>query len=165
MIVDLFLVYNMVKRLATPFNEWEAYKLGIIDERGNLLKSRKDLRTIKERNAFGLYDLMILKLKRLVEKVPGGKTRLGSYAAALYLVKEGKLYTEETSDKILEEEFMKYYTTLSEDDINIRFEEIVNTAGGGNVAGLPPDDPVVSKKSQKKLLKRKEVEDGKLLPN
>ena len=158
MIVDLFLVYNMVKRLATPFNEWEAYKLGIIDERGNLLKSRKDLRTIKERNAFGLYDLMILKLKRLVEKIPGGKTRLGSYAAALYLVKEGKLYTEETSDKILEEEFMKYYTTLSEDDINIRFEEIVNTAGGGNVAGLPPDDPVVSKKSQKKLLKRKELQ-------
>lgn len=158
MIVDLFLVYNMVKRLATPFNEWEAYKLGIIDERGNLLKSRKNLRTIKERDAFGLYDLMILKLKRLVEKIPGGKTRLGSYAAALYLVKEGKLYTEETSDKILEEEFMKYYTTLSEDDINIRFEEIVNTAGGGNVAGLPPDDPVVSKKSQKKLLKRKELQ-------
>ena len=165
MIVDLFLVYNMVKRLATPFNEWEAYKLGIIDERGNLLKSRKNLRTIKERDAFGLYDLMILKLKRLVEKVPGGKTRLGSYAAALYLVKEGKLYTEETSDKILEEEFMKYYTTLSEDDINLRFEEIANAAGSGNVAGLPPDDPVVSKKSQKKLLKRKEVEDGKLLPN
>lgn len=165
MIVDLFLVYNMVKRLATPFNEWEAYKLGIIDERGNLLKSRKDLRTIKERDAFGLYDLMILKLKRLVEKVPGGKTRLGSYAAALYLVKEGKLYTEDTSDKILEEGFMKHYTTLSEDDINLRFEEIANAAGSGNVAGLPPDDPVVSKKSQKKLLKRKEVEDGKLLPN
>ena len=159
MIVDLFLVYNMVKRLATPFNEWEAYKLGIIDERGNILKSRKDLRTIKERNAFGLYDLMILKLKRLVEKVPGGKTRLGSYAAALYLVKEGKLYNEETPDKILEEGFMRHYTTLSENnDINIRFEEIVNTAGGGNVAGLPPDDPVVSKKSQKKLLKRKELQ-------
>ena len=158
MIVDLFLVYSMVKRLATPFNEWGAYKLGIIDERGNLLKSRKDLRTIKERNAFGLYDLMILKLKRLVEKVPGGKTRLGSYAATLYLVKEGKLYNEETPDKILEEGFMKHYTTLSEDDINLRFEEIVNTAGGGNVAGLPPDDPVVSKKSQKKLLKRKELQ-------
>jgi hypothetical protein len=158
MIVDLFLVYNMVKRLATPFNEWEAYKRGIIDERGNLLKSRKDLRTIKERDAFGLYDLMILKLKRLVEKVPGGKTRLGSYAAALYLVKEGKLYTEDTSDKILEEGFMKHYTTLSEDDINLRFEEIANAAGSGNVAGLPPDDPVVSKKSQKKLLKRKELQ-------
>src|SRR5210317_661254 len=158
MIVDLFLVYSMVKRLATPFNEWEAYKRGIIDERGNILKSRKDLRTIKERDAFGLYDLMILNLKRLVEKIPGGKTRLGSYAAALYLVKEGKLYTEDTSDKILEEGFMKHYTTLSEDDINLRFEEIANAAGGGNVAGLPPDDPVVSKKSQKKLLKRKELQ-------
>lgn len=138
MIVDLFLVYNMVKRLATPFNEWEAYKRGIIDERGKILKSRKDLRTIKERDAFGLYDLMILKLKRLVEKIPGGKTRLGSYAAALYLVKEGKLYTEDTSDKVLEEGFMRHYTTLSENnDINLRFEEIANAAGSGNVAGLP----------------------------
>ena len=159
MIVDLFLVYNMVKRLATPFNEWEAYKRGIIDERGKILKSRKDLRTIKERDAFGLYDLMILKLKRLVEKIPGGKTRLGSYAAALYLVKEGKLYTEDISDKVLEEGFMRHYTTLSENnDINLRFEEIANAAGSGNVAGLPPDDPVVSKKSQKKLLKRKELQ-------
>ena len=136
MIVDLFLVYNMVKRLATPFNEWEAYKRGIIDERGKILKSRKDLRTIKERDAFGLYDLMILNLKRLVEKIPGGKTRLGSYAAALYLVKEGKNYTEETSNEVLREGFMRHYTTLSENnDINLRFEEIANAAGGGNVAG------------------------------
>jgi len=148
----------MVKRLATPFNEWEAYKRGIIDERGKILKSRKDLRTIKERDAFGLYDLMILNLKRLVEKIPGGKTRLGSYAAALYLVKEGKNYTDDTPNEVLEEGFMRHYTTLSENDINLRFEEIANAAGGGNVAGLPPDDPVVSKKSQKKLLKRKELE-------
>lgn len=163
MIVDLFLVYNMIKRLATPFSEWQAYKLGIIDERGKLLKSRKNLRTIKERDAFGLYDLMILKLKRLIEKIPGGKTRLGSYAAALYLVKEGKNYTDETSDEVLQEGFMNHYTTLSEEnDINLRFEEIVNTSGGGNVAGLPPDSPPVSKKAQKKLLKlsRKEFEES-----
>ena len=31
MVVDLFLVYQFVRRLATPFEKWEAYKEGIID--------------------------------------------------------------------------------------------------------------------------------------
>jgi len=88
MIVDLFLVYQFIKRIATPFNEWEAYKQGVIDENGNILKRGRDRRTVKERDSFGKYDLMILKLKKLLEKVPGGNTRLGSYAAALWLIKE-----------------------------------------------------------------------------
>ena len=37
MIVDLFMVFQFVKRLATPFKEWDAYKLGIIDEDGKIL--------------------------------------------------------------------------------------------------------------------------------
>jgi hypothetical protein len=155
MLVDLFMVYQFIKRLATPFSEWQAYKLGIIDERGNILKKKKDLTLIKEREAFGLFDTMILKLKRLIEKVPGGKSRLASYAAALYLIKEGQNYTEETPDEVLEEQFMTHYMTLTESDINLQFEEIVNTAGGGNFAGLPPDDPPVFPKARAKLLKRR----------
>ena len=38
MIVDLFLVYQMIKRLATPFEKWSAYELGIIDDKGMPLK-------------------------------------------------------------------------------------------------------------------------------
>jgi hypothetical protein len=158
MIVDLFMVYQMLKRLATPFSEWDAYKLGIIDERGKILKSRKDLRLIKERDAFGLFDLMILKLKRLIEKLPAGQTRLASYAAALYLIKESKNYTERTSDEMLEESFFTHYNTLSEDNLNMRFEEIMNTSAGGNVAGLPPDEPFGSA-NKFKLLKRKKLKE------
>lgn len=154
MIVDLFMVYQFIKRLATPFNEWEAYKLGIIDERGNILKKRKDLNLIKERDAFGVFDVMILKLKRLIEKLPAGKTRLASYAAALYLIREGNNYTDDTPDEVLEEQFMTHYITLSESDINIQFEEIMNTAGGGNIGGLPPDDPPMFPKARATLLRR-----------
>jgi len=155
MIVDLFMVYQFIKRLATPFSEWQAYKLGIIDERGNILKKKKDLTLIKEREAFGLFDTMILKLKRLIEKVPGGKSRLASYAAALYLIKEGQNYTEETPDEVLEEQFMSHYMTLNEEDVNLRFEEIVNAVGSGNIGGLPPDEPPMFPKAQAKLLKRR----------
>ena len=94
--LNLFLVYQFIRRLATPFKEWEAYKLGIIDERGNILKSRKDLTTVREKNAFGAYDLMILNLKKLLEKVPGGKSRLASYAAALYLLREWNHFTDQS---------------------------------------------------------------------
>ena len=160
MLVDLFMVYNFLKRLATPFSEWEAYKLGIIDERGNILRKKKTFTLQKERSAFGVFDTMILKLKRLIEKVPGGKSRLASYAAALYLIKEGQNYTEETPDEVLEEQFMSHYMTLTESDINLQFEEIVNAAGSGNVGGLPPDDPPVFPKSQKTLIRRRKKKYG-----
>lgn len=88
MIVDLFMVYQFMKRLSKPFKEWEAYKLGIIDAEGNILKSRRDMRTVKEYDAFGKFDLMILNLKRLIEKLPGGRSQLATKAALLYLLKE-----------------------------------------------------------------------------
>ena len=68
MIVDLFLVFNFIKRLSTPFNKWDAYKLGIIDENGNQLIKRKDFTKRDQKDAFGLFDIMIMKLKRLLEK-------------------------------------------------------------------------------------------------
>lgn len=161
MVVDLFMVYQFIRRLATPFKEWKAYEYGIIDERGNILKKRKDLTTIREKDAFGMFDVMILKLKRLIEKVPGGKTRLASYAAALYLVKEGKQFDENMSDDLLEERFIKHFNELKEqNNLNNRFyEEIVNTSAGGNVAGLPPDEPPVFKKAQSILRRKRKKRD------
>jgi len=107
--LNLFLVYQFLKRLATPFKEWEAFKLEIIDAEGNILRSRKSFTKVKEREAFGAYDLMVLNLKKLLGKIPGGKSRIASYAAALYLLKEWNhfsdesLLTESVSDyKILE---------------------------------------------------------------
>lgn len=170
MIVDLFLVYSFIKRLATPFNEWPAFKLGIIDADGNQLKKKGDLKTVEERAAFGVYDLMILKLKKLLGDVPGGQSRIASYAAALWLIKErqeiescGELMTEED----IEFKFYQYlhYTTESM-DVNRKFEimiedgVVVNSAGGGAVAGIgvgPQGEPGVSKAAQKKIQKKNRV--------
>jgi hypothetical protein len=154
MLVDLFLVYQFIKRLATPFNEWEAYKLGIIDERGDILKKRRNLALKKERDAFGVYDLMILNIKKLIEKLPGGQTRIASYAAALFLIKECKMFTNEsilnenTEESLINTKlhelniFLKgqpYYTRFSE-SVNPKnaIEEEIPTVnvGSGNIAGL-----------------------------
>lgn len=88
MVVDLFLVYSFIKRLVKPFDEWEAYKLGIIDDEGNILIPRKKFTKKAQRDAFGVFDKLILNIKKLLAKLPGGQTRLGSYAAALWLIKE-----------------------------------------------------------------------------
>jgi hypothetical protein len=96
MVVDLFLVYQFIRKLTTPFDKWEAYKLGIIDEKGNILIKRKDFLQAKQRKAFGIFDLMILNLKKLLAKVPGGSSRLASYAAALFLIKEFNEFSEDT---------------------------------------------------------------------
>ena len=113
MVVDLFLVYQFIRRLVTPFNKWEAYELGIIDDKGNILRKKRD-RTPEERRKFGVFDIMILKLKKLLAKVPGGSSRLASYAAALWLIKEWNhfsgesLLVEEVTDNQLDESLKEF---------------------------------------------------------
>lgn len=135
MIVDLFLVYQMIKRLATPFEKWSAYELGIIDDKGMPLKKRKDLRTVKERDAWGLYDVMIAKIKRLIEKVPGGATRLGSYAAALWLIKESKNYDAEMLNEESVSKELEDYIRYVEENYEFDEDAPVNNVGGGDIAG------------------------------
>lgn len=163
--IDLFLVYSFIKRLVTPFDQWPAFKLGIIDKDGNILRKKKDLRTIEERESFGIYDLMVLKLKKLLAKTPGGQSRIANYAAALWLIKEHKEIEqngEYLSEEEIESKFNQYlhYTTESL-DVNKKFEimiedGIVNSAGGGAIAGIgvgPDGEPGVSRKRQKKIQK------------
>ena len=82
MVVDLFLVFSFIKRLVTPFEKWDAYKEGIIDKDGNILIKRKDYSKPAQRKAFGVFDQLILNVKKLLAKLPGGSTRLASYAVA-----------------------------------------------------------------------------------
>ena len=131
MLVDLFLVYQMIRRLATPFTEWKAFKTGVIDADGNII-TPKENRSRDQKDSFGKYDLMILKLKKLLSKIPGGGTRIASYAAALWLIKEHNAFTESDSIESLTEEAMDEsiqifsetysdYTTYL-DDVNTKNE-------------------------------------------
>ena len=83
-LVDLYVVYRILRKLTTPFINWPAYKTGVIDASGNILKKSKD-RTNTEDQSFNKFDLMILKLKKLLEKIPGGKTKFASYAACVVI--------------------------------------------------------------------------------
>lgn len=147
-LVDLYVVYRILRRLTQPFTEWTAFKLGVIDAEGNILKKSKDRKTAAEMESITMFDVLMIKLKRLLGTIPGGKTRIASYAAALFLIKEQNNLTEEN----IEEKFRKY--RLNE-HFTKKFNEDApaNAVGGGNIAGTGDDAPV-GKKAQMALVRR-----------
>ena len=50
--VDMLITYRVVKLLVTPWEKQEAFKLGIIDKKGNVLRPNKTLKTSKDRKAY-----------------------------------------------------------------------------------------------------------------
>ena len=86
--IDLFVTYRFLKLLVTPWKKQEAYKLGIIDANGKALKKARDLGLEAEREAFTLLHRLVFNFKRIMMKIPLVRSQLGTYAAALFLLKE-----------------------------------------------------------------------------
>jgi len=127
-LLNAFVIFQFIKLLATPFKKTDAYKLGIIDEKGNYLKKQKDLKTIQEKKASNIFTRLVWNVKRLIEKLPFGKTRLASIATALFLIKEeiekvgadGEMLEEAFGSWLMEEHGIDYKNEL----LNEKFEEL-----------------------------------------
>ena len=113
--IDLFVTYRFIKLLVTPFDKTPAFKLGIIDKDGNRLKEKTvargmqptQLNTIEEKSAYTILHKLVFNIKKIFAKVPGLRTKLGTYAAALFLLKD--TFKESVDDPdVFEKEFMKY---------------------------------------------------------
>lgn len=151
---DLILIYQFIRRLTTPFDQTDAFKLGLIDKDGKRLKKAE---TKEEKNAMGYFDRLVFNLKRLLANVPGGGSRLGTFAAALWLVKESKEAEREIGETELQEELQETMAMLQESKsktLRDLFEEVPANATGAAVAGTG-DDPVHWKKidARKKEIK------------
>ncbi len=116
--IDFLITYRVVKMLVTPFEKQEAFKFGIIDEKGKVLRKYKSLKTEKERKSYTLLNRFVFNLKRILQKVGlGGK--LGSFAVALaLLIKEDKSFA--THKTLIESTVIKY---LKDENL---FEEMLN---------------------------------------
>jgi len=99
---DIYYSFRFVKLLTTPWSETDAYKLGIIDENGKRDKSVK-LDNDEKKTAYSTFIRLVFNLKRLLEKIPGGRNTLASYAAALFLLKEKYELSDKSIDKILKQ--------------------------------------------------------------
>ena len=103
--MDLYFVYKFAKFVAMPWEDWPAFKLGIIDDEGNVIK--KTRKTKEERNNYTLFHRLLCKLKQLLEKVPGMKGKLGKAVAAYFLFKEGMM-KHGADGVLLDEAFIDY---------------------------------------------------------
>ena len=146
--VDYYLAYQFIKKLSTPFKDTQAYKLGIIDEKGKVLKKRSSLSS-KEKESYKLMDTLVFNMKKLLEKLPGGKSKIGTLAAALFLLKEDNV--NEDTLEVLFIEFLnsqKCSDLLSEykQPIEKFIKESAPTSVTTGQAGLDNNPPGSSKR-------------------
>ena len=110
--IDLFVTYRFIRLLTTRFEKTDAFKLGIIDKAGNRVLQKgttlaTELNTAEERNAYTILHKLVFNIKKIFAKVPGLRTKVGTYAAALFLLKD--TFKEHVEDPaVFEKEFMKY---------------------------------------------------------
>ena len=116
--IDFLITYRVTKLLVTPFEKQEAFKFGIIDEKGKVLKKYKSLKTEKERKSYTLLHRFVFNLKRILQRVGLG-SKLASFGVALtLLIKEDKSYAQHKT--LIESVIIKY---LKEENL---FEEMLN---------------------------------------
>jgi hypothetical protein len=175
--IDNIIALRVLYMLTTPFTDTPAYKLGIIDAKGNILKPYSALNT-SEQDAYTLLHRLVFRLKRIIEKVPVFNTQFLSYAAAYALIKECLEQNVEPVDlehRLMQTESVNSnYVALVEEFMNEKrlkpfrlfFED---GEGGGAVAAnniattpgiaMPPapklfDKPNVVRRKPKQTIKR-----------
>lgn len=96
---DLAYTFRFIRMLVLDWKDWDAFKLGIIDEEGKRDKNVK-LDTSEKKDAYTPFIRLCANIKRLVANIPGGGSKLGSFASALYLIKEHYNLTDDQLEKI-----------------------------------------------------------------
>ena len=86
-VVDTVIVFRILKMMTRKWEEMDAFKFGLIDANGKRIKGVKP-KGSEQKNSFTLLHRLVFNLKRVLELLPFGRTRLASYAASLALLKE-----------------------------------------------------------------------------
>jgi len=120
-LIDTLITYRIVKLLVTPFEKQEAFKQGIIDKDGKVLKKNRDLKTEKEKKAYTYLHRFVFNLKRILKRVGLG-SKLGSFAVALaLLLKENKEYEQHKT--LIESAVITYLKEINQ------YDQLLNEQG------------------------------------
>tara|TARA_B100000424_G_C22823332_1_gene440283 strand:+ start:34 stop:663 length:630 start_codon:yes stop_codon:yes gene_type:complete len=133
-VIDSLIVFRFLKMLVTPFNKTPAYKFGFIDERGNRIKFLTDPnnknqklpnnpKSKEEKNSLTPLHRLVFNLKKLIEKISGGKSILASYAVALLLLKEEHDLDDEQAEQLYED-FYRHLKELNMIDAEVITESM-----------------------------------------
>ena len=97
---DFFYAIRFLRLLTTKWENTNAFKLGIVDKNGKKLKKPE---TSEEKSAYNIFHKLVYNIKRLINKIPLGKSTLASYAAALFLIKEHTGISDKKLIKVIKE--------------------------------------------------------------
>lgn len=170
--LDTFIVYQFIRLLTMSWEETEAYKAGIVDVNGKTLRKAK---TTEDKKAYTLFHRLVFNIKRLLSNLPGGQSKIATYAAALWLLKENN--TNKMNDtQLLDEAFIDHFLSESEEIEYVECIQILNNldihtkqnlleeidmknfknlmeeiTGVSGIAGVRPgDEPPIDLKKKKK---------------
>ena len=148
--IDFFMVYQFVKRLATPWEEMDAFKVGLIDKDGKKLKKAQSK---DEKKAMTPFDRLTINIKRILSKFGLGG-RLASFGAALLLLKE----QDNVNPRLLEDDYFLLKEIQKNTDLleastmktlSELMEDVPANSTGAAVAGTGDDKVHWSKKQPK----------------
>ena len=110
----------------------EAFKEAISQVNGLTQETKSVLNTIEKKNAYTILHKLVFNIKKIFGKVPGLRTKLGTYAAALFLLKD--TFKESVDDPdMFEKEF---------NDILNKEEEELSAKIGDKVIAYEDNSPV-----------------------
>jgi len=150
--VDNVIAYRILSMLVKNFEDTEAFKLGLIDKKGKSLRKPK---TSAEHDAYTYLHKLVFNMKKIINRLPGGESKLKSIVTALFLIKE--YYESNTRTTSLMED---RYKRLMEMDLSLIEEELLvekfikdmEEDAPANVTGaaVSTDQPVIKQKDIKK---------------
>jgi len=155
-LIDNLVAFRILKMLVMPFKDTAAYHLGIIDEKGKVIRKMATLGTTAEREAYNYLTRLVFGLKKLINRLPGGENRLKTLVAALWLVKEQYHNDTKFTNIVLQEKFdelikmMDNRVSLVEEEIIVN--KFLKEDGVANVTGahVSTDAPKIDPKAAKK---------------
>lgn len=157
-IVTSFSLYKFLDALTTPFTQTEAYRLGIIDANGNLLKQVDKLNN-RELAAYNEFYRLVYSLKRLLLKIPDPTIRaqLTNVSSAVRLIAEecSKIGADPEDFYIRGMRELEACRLVEEGEGAAMGTSVANSVSGGGIQGMKPEDIGVPERV------RQEISSGK----
>ena len=135
--INAFTIYTFVQELTTPFTQTEAYRQGLIDESGDLMKKYSTL-TAEEKQVITPFKKLVFKLKQLFEMIPNPSVnyKLKSFSTALNLLAEEGAKMGADKEYVIE--------NVKRIMFNLK-EEIATNSMGAGAFGAGPDAGISSR--------------------
>jgi len=101
-LADFGYAVRFLRLLTMKVEKTGAFKTGVIDKNYKVLVKARE-RTSEQKKNYTMFHRIVFNIKRLIMKVPGGKSTVGSYAAAMLLIKEHTGMSDKKIKEVIEE--------------------------------------------------------------